>query len=134
MLNRAIVFEIALLLLAFSVCGAQELSARRTAQALTNQDVIEMVGLGSDGLMIDKVDRFARSVSHLLRALETFRSLGIEFVSLLCSAQSQHHLAHRSGRVHLLGQTRLYCPYIISTLTVCSRGNPPHRRSDQRTV
>lgn len=29
-----------------------------------------------------RFDRFARSVSHLLRALETFRSLGIEFVSL----------------------------------------------------
>ncbi len=29
-----------------------------------------------------KFDRFARSVSHLLRALETFRALGIEFVSL----------------------------------------------------
>lgn len=29
-----------------------------------------------------KFDRFARSVSHLLRALETFRSLGIEFLSL----------------------------------------------------
>jgi DNA invertase Pin-like site-specific DNA recombinase len=29
-----------------------------------------------------KFDRFARSVSHLLRALETFRSLGIDFVSL----------------------------------------------------
>ncbi|PYU26110.1 MAG: hypothetical protein DMG32_10550 [Acidobacteria bacterium] len=29
-----------------------------------------------------KFDRFARSVSHLLRALETFKSLGIEFVSL----------------------------------------------------
>lgn len=28
-----------------------------------------------------KFDRFARSVSHLLRALETFRSLGVEFVS-----------------------------------------------------
>lgn len=28
-----------------------------------------------------RFDRFARSVSHLLRALETFRSLGIEFVS-----------------------------------------------------
>jgi DNA invertase Pin-like site-specific DNA recombinase len=28
-----------------------------------------------------KFDRFARSVSHLLRALETFRALGIEFVS-----------------------------------------------------
>src|ERR1700688_1685789 len=30
----------------------------------------------------DRFDRFARSVSHLLRALETFQSLGIEFVSL----------------------------------------------------
>src|SRR5579863_6252177 len=29
-----------------------------------------------------KFDRFARSVGQLLRALETFRSLGIEFVSL----------------------------------------------------
>ena len=29
-----------------------------------------------------KFDRFARSVSHLLRALETLRALGIEFVSL----------------------------------------------------
>ena len=29
-----------------------------------------------------KFDRFARSVSHLLRAFETFRSLGIEFVLL----------------------------------------------------
>jgi DNA invertase Pin-like site-specific DNA recombinase len=29
-----------------------------------------------------KFDRFARSVSHLLRALETFRTLGVEFVSL----------------------------------------------------
>lgn len=29
-----------------------------------------------------KFDRFARSVSHLLQALETFRALGIEFVSV----------------------------------------------------
>ena len=29
-----------------------------------------------------KFDRFARSVSHLLRALETFRALGIEFISV----------------------------------------------------
>ncbi|MFY9527950.1 MAG: recombinase family protein [Candidatus Acidiferrales bacterium] len=29
-----------------------------------------------------KFDRFARSVSHLLRALETFRALGVEFVSV----------------------------------------------------
>ena len=35
-----------------------------------------------DAVAVWKFDRFARSVSHLLRALETFRSLGIEFVSL----------------------------------------------------
>jgi DNA invertase Pin-like site-specific DNA recombinase len=35
-----------------------------------------------DVVAVWKFDRFARSVSHLLRALETFRSLGIEFVSL----------------------------------------------------
>lgn len=34
-----------------------------------------------DVVAVCKFDRFARSVSHLLRALETFRSLGIEFVS-----------------------------------------------------
>jgi DNA invertase Pin-like site-specific DNA recombinase len=34
-----------------------------------------------DVLVVWKFDRFARSVSHLLRALETFKALGIEFVS-----------------------------------------------------
>jgi DNA invertase Pin-like site-specific DNA recombinase len=35
-----------------------------------------------DVVAVWKFDRFARSVSHLLRALDTFRILGIEFVSL----------------------------------------------------
>lgn len=35
-----------------------------------------------DVVAVWKFDRFARSVSHLLRALETFQALGIEFVSL----------------------------------------------------
>ncbi len=35
-----------------------------------------------DVVAVWKFDRFARSVSHLLRALENFRALGIEFVSL----------------------------------------------------
>jgi DNA invertase Pin-like site-specific DNA recombinase len=35
-----------------------------------------------DAVVIWRFDRFSRSVSHLLRALETFRALGIEFVSL----------------------------------------------------
>jgi DNA invertase Pin-like site-specific DNA recombinase len=35
-----------------------------------------------DAVVVWKFDRFARSVSHLLRALETFNALGIGFVSL----------------------------------------------------
>src|SRR5437899_12388795 len=35
-----------------------------------------------DVVAVWKFDRFARSVSHLLRALDTFKSLGLEFVSL----------------------------------------------------
>ena len=35
-----------------------------------------------DSVVVWKFDRFARSVSHLLRALETFQALGLEFVSL----------------------------------------------------
>ena len=35
-----------------------------------------------DVVAVWKFDRFARSVTHLLRALDTFRVLGIEFVSL----------------------------------------------------
>jgi DNA invertase Pin-like site-specific DNA recombinase len=35
-----------------------------------------------DAVLVWKFDRFARSVAHLLRALEEFKSLGIEFVSL----------------------------------------------------
>jgi DNA invertase Pin-like site-specific DNA recombinase len=34
-----------------------------------------------DAVVVWKFDRFARSVSHLLRALETFRAQGIEIVS-----------------------------------------------------
>jgi DNA invertase Pin-like site-specific DNA recombinase len=35
-----------------------------------------------DAIAVWKFDRFARSVSHLLKALENFQALGIEFVSL----------------------------------------------------
>jgi DNA invertase Pin-like site-specific DNA recombinase len=35
-----------------------------------------------DAVVVWKFDRFARSVSHLLRALENFQALWIEFVSL----------------------------------------------------
>jgi DNA invertase Pin-like site-specific DNA recombinase len=33
-------------------------------------------------VVVWRFDRFARSVSHLLRALETFNALGVQFVSL----------------------------------------------------
>jgi DNA invertase Pin-like site-specific DNA recombinase len=33
-------------------------------------------------VLVWKFDRFARSVTHLLQALETFRTYGVEFVSL----------------------------------------------------
>ena len=35
-----------------------------------------------DAVVVWKFDRFARSVSHLLRALENFNALGVGFVSL----------------------------------------------------
>ena len=35
-----------------------------------------------DCVLVWKFDRFARSVSHLLRALEEFHALGLDFVSL----------------------------------------------------
>jgi DNA invertase Pin-like site-specific DNA recombinase len=35
-----------------------------------------------DVVAVYRFDRFGRSVSHLLRALETFRALGIEFTSI----------------------------------------------------
>jgi DNA invertase Pin-like site-specific DNA recombinase len=35
-----------------------------------------------DAVLVWKFDRFARSVSHLLRALETFQALSVHFVSL----------------------------------------------------
>jgi DNA invertase Pin-like site-specific DNA recombinase len=35
-----------------------------------------------NAVVVWRFDRFARSVSHLLRALETFNALGIQFVSL----------------------------------------------------
>ena len=35
-----------------------------------------------DIVIVWRFDRFARSVSHLLRALETFNALGVAFISL----------------------------------------------------
>src|SRR5437016_3097214 len=48
-----------------------------------------------DGVVVWKFDRFARSVSHLLRALETFRSLGVEF----CSFSEQMDTSTPTGKM-----------------------------------
>ena len=37
---------------------------------------------GLDAAVVRRFNRLARSVSHLFRALETFKALGVEFVSL----------------------------------------------------
>jgi DNA invertase Pin-like site-specific DNA recombinase len=44
-------------------------------------DGLQLITGRFDAVVVWKFDRFARSVSHLLRALETFRALGVEFVS-----------------------------------------------------
>jgi DNA invertase Pin-like site-specific DNA recombinase len=48
-----------------------------------------------DAVICWKFDRFARSVSHLLRALEMFRSLGIEF----CSFSEQMDTSTPTGKM-----------------------------------
>ncbi len=48
-----------------------------------------------DAVVCWKFDRFARSVSHLLRALETFKSLGIEF----CSFSEQMDTTTPTGKM-----------------------------------
>jgi DNA invertase Pin-like site-specific DNA recombinase len=48
-----------------------------------------------DVVCVWKFDRFARSVSHLLRALETFKALGIEF----CSFSEQLDTSTPAGKM-----------------------------------
>jgi len=48
-----------------------------------------------DIVCVWKFDRFARSVSHLLRALETFKALGIEF----CSFSEQLDTSTPAGKM-----------------------------------
>src|SRR5437879_11130412 len=48
-----------------------------------------------DAVCVWKFDRFARSVSHMLRALETFKALGIEF----CSYSEQLDTSTPTGKM-----------------------------------
>lgn len=56
-------------------------SGSKDSRPQLNQLMLDAAKRKFDAVVVWRFDRFARSVSHLLRALETFRSLGIEFVS-----------------------------------------------------
>jgi DNA invertase Pin-like site-specific DNA recombinase len=58
------------------------ISGAKDSRPQLNQLMADAKKRRFDAVVVWKFDRFARSVSHLLRALEEFRSLGIEFVSL----------------------------------------------------
>ena len=56
-------------------------SGSKDSRPELNRLMIDAAKRKFDAVVVWRFDRFARSVSHLLRALETFRSVGIEFVS-----------------------------------------------------
>ena len=57
------------------VCGAKD------SRPELNRLMTDAHRRNFDAVLVWRFDRFARSVSHLLRALETFKALGIDFVS-----------------------------------------------------
>jgi DNA invertase Pin-like site-specific DNA recombinase len=57
-------------------------SGAKASRPALNRLMIDAGRRRFDGVIVWRFDRFARSVSHLLRALEQFQSLGIDFVSL----------------------------------------------------
>ncbi len=60
----------------------QGVSGARDSRPELNRLMADAHSRRFDVVAVWKFDRFARSVSHLLRALETFQALGIGFVSL----------------------------------------------------
>jgi DNA invertase Pin-like site-specific DNA recombinase len=58
------------------------ISGTRDSRPELNRLMAEAHRRRFDAIVVWKFDRFARSVSHLLRALETFDALGVAFVSL----------------------------------------------------
>jgi len=57
-------------------------SGAKDSRPALNRLVVDAGRRRFDVVIVWRFDRFARSVSHLLRALEQFQSLGIDFVSL----------------------------------------------------
>src|SRR5579859_6793648 len=59
-----------------------KISGAKGSRPALNELMLDAGKRKLDTVLVWKFDRFARSVSHLLQALETFRTVGIEFVSL----------------------------------------------------
>src|SRR5580692_3282008 len=57
-------------------------SGKKDSRPALNRLMVDAHARRFDVVVCWRFDRFSRSVSHLLRALETFNALGIQFVSL----------------------------------------------------
>jgi DNA invertase Pin-like site-specific DNA recombinase len=66
----------------FSVYVDKGVSGKKDSRPQLNRMMEDAHQRRFDVVVVARFDRFARSVSHLLRALETFNALGIQFVSL----------------------------------------------------
>jgi DNA invertase Pin-like site-specific DNA recombinase len=58
------------------------ISGTKASRPELNRLMADAESKAFEAVIVWKFDRFARSTSHLLKSLETFRTLGIEFVSL----------------------------------------------------
>jgi DNA invertase Pin-like site-specific DNA recombinase len=59
-----------------------KMSGTKTSRPALDELMADAKKRKMDIVLVWRFDRFARSVSHLLQALETFRTVGIEFVSI----------------------------------------------------
>ena len=66
----------------FSIYVDRGVSGKKDSRPQLNRMMEDAHQRRFDVIVVARFDRFARSVSHLLRALETFNALGIQFVSL----------------------------------------------------
>jgi DNA invertase Pin-like site-specific DNA recombinase len=58
------------------------ISGAKRSRPELNRLMNDASGKNFSAIIVARFDRFARSASHLLQALETFQSLGIRFISL----------------------------------------------------
>ena len=65
-------------------------SGAKASRPELNRSMIDAGRRRFDAVVVWRFDRFARSVSHLLRVLEQFQAIGIDFISLLGECRHQH--------------------------------------------